>query len=271
MQNLKILLTGDYWHSDFQRLIGAAAVPITLQPLPHILAGSNRQSSDYGAVIIAQSRRGQFESEQLEQLISQFVNTPVIALCGSWCEGEPRSGTPVAGLVRVYWHSWLGQFDHFVAELKKQKIATWQLPKIASAADRIMHQSQNGVVGDLNSSAMVGISTHTRDHYLMMRDALTTSNYNSCWIEGLDENDIQQASLDAICIEGNSLNPAMQERIVELQRNFPLVPMALVLNFPRSLEFSLARRMGISEIISKPFQLCDLNFAIERLRSTAAA
>ena len=41
MHNLRVLMTGDYWHPDFQSLIGAASFPLTLQPLKTISAGND--------------------------------------------------------------------------------------------------------------------------------------------------------------------------------------------------------------------------------------
>ena len=97
------------------------------------------------------------------------------------------------------------------------------------------------------------------------------SGYQSQWIEGIDANDINDSDFSAICVDGNSLTVAFQNRIELLQNYFPHTPIILILNFPRSSEFAMAREMGISEIVSKPFQLCDLKFAVQRMLPSRAA
>ena len=46
-------------------------------------------------------------------------------------------------------------------------------------------------------------------------------------------------------------------------------PVVLVLNFPRSNDVEFAAELGIREIVSKPFHLANLRFAIERAVSSS--
>ncbi len=269
MNNLKVLMTGDYWHADFRSVIANAAFPITMQTLSSTIDVEN-DDRDFDLVVVAQSRRGQFEIPTIEKLLAKYVNTPVVSLCGSWCEGETRSGSPIAGLVRIYWHQWLGQIDNFVAQINEQQIATWQLPKIATIPDRVQHQTKPDIP-IVDRSVRVGVSTFTQENFLTIQDALQVSGYQSQWIEGIDANDINDSDFSAICVDGNSLTVAFQNRIELLQNYFPHTPIILILNFPRSSEFAMAREMGISEIVSKPFQLCDLKFAVQRMLPSRAA
>ena len=262
-------MTGDYWHQDFRVLIARASFPVTLQPFDSI-GDIGEEASEYDLVVIAQSRRGQYQPRLVEKLLTKFVNKPVVALCGSWCEGETRSGEPIPGLIRIYWHQWLGQLDNFLFQINERSMATWQLPKIANISDQVIHQSGSSVA-NLDRTICVGVSTYTQEYYLTLQDALLVSGYQSHWIEGIDSNDINNTDFSVICIEGNSLTGTCRQRISELEMSFPHTPIVLVLNFPRSKEFALARQLGITEIVSKPFQLCDLKFAIQRLLSAKAA
>jgi hypothetical protein len=261
-------MTGDYWHTDFKTLIGDASFPITLQPFQNITSGINH-GRDFDLVVIAQSRRGQYDAKVIERLVALLPNTPIVALCGSWCEGETRSGSPAPGVIRVYWHQWLGQMDNFLNQIRQDQLATWQMPKIAAVPDLIMHQLTN-LVDNFDRTISVGVSTYTRESYLMLQDAVA-NHYKSTWIEGIDANDINGTHFSVICIEGNSLTTQCQQRIQTLQKQFPGIPMVLILNFPRHSEFKVAKKLGVAEIVSKPFQLCDLNFAINRLLPRKAA
>ena len=126
-------------------------------------------------------------------------------LCGSWCEGEMRSGSPVAGLIRVYWHQWQGQLDNFLTQIRERQIATWQLPKIVATPDLVMHQISN-LLPTFDRTISIGVSTNTYETYLMLQDAVEAFNYKTVWIEGMDANDYNRTHFSVMCVEGNSTN-----------------------------------------------------------------
>ena len=108
MDNQKILLTCDYWDKEFQEIVSSFDVPVTLIPIEKVESISD---SNFDLIVIAQSQRDQFLSVDLEKLQAIFPLTPIVGLLGSWCEGELRSGQPLPGVTRVYWHQWQGRYD----------------------------------------------------------------------------------------------------------------------------------------------------------------
>ena len=129
-----ILFTGDFWHTDFQSIISSIDVPITLVPLEKSASVVDQK---FDLIVIAQSRRDQFSSAEVEKIQTTFSNTPIVSLLGSWCEGETRSGTPYPGLIRVYWHQWQGRYQKFVSQLADANLTDWHAPATSSIADRI--------------------------------------------------------------------------------------------------------------------------------------
>jgi hypothetical protein len=101
----KILVTGDFWHTDFQKIVSKFDVPVTLVPFDKV---ETVVEQSYDLVVLAQSRRDQFLDSEVEELITNFPAAPVVGLLGSWCEGESRSGKPYPGVIQVYWHQWEG-------------------------------------------------------------------------------------------------------------------------------------------------------------------
>ena len=87
----KVLVTGDFWHTDFQKIVSKFDVPVTLVPFDKVdtVLGQN-----YDLVVLAQSRRDQFLEADVERLLTNFPSVPIVGLLGSWCEGESRSGRP---------------------------------------------------------------------------------------------------------------------------------------------------------------------------------
>src|SRR4051812_34552619 len=71
--------------------------------VPESLASSGDEPD---AFIVAAARPGRFAAEQIEQLHRRAPLARVVALLGSWCEGEVRSGHPWPGGVQIYAHQW---------------------------------------------------------------------------------------------------------------------------------------------------------------------
>src|SRR5437868_5038942 len=71
--------------------------------------GSNTHSTNGEvprAIILMQSRPGQFAGREVEELHAQYPLARLLSLIGPWCEGEQRSGRPVPGVVRIAWRQW---------------------------------------------------------------------------------------------------------------------------------------------------------------------
>ena len=55
-------------------------------------------------IVLAQAYPGQFSPVAIDRLRNLAPLARLIAILGSWCEGEPRSGHPLPGVIRIYWH-----------------------------------------------------------------------------------------------------------------------------------------------------------------------
>lgn len=269
MDDFRILLTGDYWHRDFAGVISGLKFPITLQPLESVVS-SPLKTSDYRLVLIAQPRRGQFEVGLVEQLQNRFAHLPIVSLEGSWCEGESRSGSPIPGLIHIYWHQWQGRLDNFLYRLNRHEQPSWHLPKICSLPDRIVHDLEWEPVR-VEFDAVVGISSLTADGFGMLRDAFERTGQRTIWIDHPDSGNGRPTTPTVLLIEGNSLSAELEKRIRILHAQFRHSPLILILNFPRSHEFELARKLGVAAIVSKPYELGNLYSAVQRAILNAAA
>jgi CheY-like chemotaxis protein len=269
MNEFKILLTGDYLHREFTDIIAGMNCALTLQPFAEVVCKADQESC-YSLVVIAQSRRGQFHAQDVEKLFGLFANVPVVLLLGSWCEGELRSGAPIPGAVRVYWHQWFGRLNNFRRQIEERRLATWHLPRVCSDSDRIRTDLSLFVPED-NRVLSLGISSPARDGFQMLRDVCGQDQSTSIWIETLEPTDANQISLDAILVDANSSNSRLENRIRSMKQRFPLVPLVLLMNYPRRCEYLFAVRLGVSHVISKPFYLRDLWSAVQSTVQSEAA
>lgn len=269
MSQFKILLTGDYWHDDFQSVLQENQCPLTLTPF-ETLCGDLNTVAGHSLVVIACSRRDQFPADQLESIVQAALPSSVVLLLGSWCEGESRSGDPAPGIQRVYWHQWQGRIDRFARSLNDDSLNQWQLPRTANNADQILTESPSGAVGPEGisrtelSQKWLGVSASTEHSFDMVRDAVKTYGWEATWIEYTTWEAQEIPKFELIFVDANSWSPACEKRVQWIREELGDFPIVLLLNFPRSDELKEVARSGVNAVVSKPFQLADINTAIEK-------
>lgn len=275
-QNVRILLTGDYWHRDFRPLLHQLSCYVTMAPIETLISESRTPtsspfSSEVDLVVVAISVRDQIDSATLETISQMHAPTPVVCLLGSWCEGETRSGHPAAGIPRVYWHQWQGRFERFVEAINSDTLSPWSLPRTANESDQIQAASNLIAKSTAETSSSkiqpqdsIAVSALTAHSYEMLADAIKSLGGTSQWIEMLawEAKSVSPPSL--ICIDADSWSPECELRIRDLRAEFGRTPIAILLNFPREDELDSLKNWGIDSVVSKPFQLGDLKTIIDR-------
>ena len=262
MKEHTILVTGEYWHPDFQPFISTLDIPVTMVPIEKI---ESVKDYKFDLVLVAQSRRNQISDEDIESLQALFINLPVVALLGSWCEGEPRSGAPWPGVTRVYWHQWEGRYDRFVEQLDHEGITDWHAPRTSSVADQIAGLKK-AAVNSASGSRMeyIGVSAWTRDQYEMIADSVKHFGWRCGWVERALWDGATSRLVSAICVDADSWSGDLQNRLKWIHDEIPEAPMVLLLSYPRQDEMDAIRRAGVAEVVSKPFELADLESALKR-------
>ena len=258
MNETRVLISGDYWHDEFRDILAGFPTPVTLTQVARLDSMSDQS---FDLIVLAQARPDQVSAETVERLQATHPTTPIVALLGSWCEGGMRSDIPWPGVRRIYWHQWAGRFDQFSKNISDAGITIWHQPGTATDADDTLASTTASTVQD--SNALIAISAADQTQFEYLRDALDPHGWKSCWIEraNCDADTIKEVS--AICVDANSFTAELHSRLDWLDTIFAGKPTMLLLNFPRTQDVEAAAKRGIYEIVSKPFQLTDLKYAIE--------
>lgn len=259
MRGPHLLLTGDFWHAEFRGLVQDLRLPVTLVGLDQVEA-QLADLDEVSALVVAESRRGQIPRATLVAIRDRHPLLPMVLLLGSWCEGETRSGDPVPGVARVYWHQWRGEFRWFLDQLAAGKVADWQLPRTSTLADRAERLREISI---WEGDSMVGIGSWTADGYQMMADAVAALGGKPVWLDQHPPR--REGEWRALILVGNSWTECLEERLKELRRDWDGCPLLLVLNFPRIDERRRARAAGATEVLGKPFSLTELAGVLESL------
>ena len=274
MGNFHLLVTGDYWHQDFQSVLQRTRnVAITFVPLDACLQQSQSEGN-LDLVVVAAARRDQFSAQAIEQLRESCFPTPVIALLGSWTEGEVRSGTPWMGIPRVYWHQWPALFAWFEFQQSAGSQTGWQLPATASIGDRIRHDTAANLpslIAPSGISETVGISALTSDSFLALADAVHALGGIPAWLEQMEWNALDPISSKLVCVDADGWSPALEQRIQWIDSFLPDANLIVTANFPRQSDVELLHAAGVAEVVSKPFELAGLAAILEKLRTQSPA
>ena len=262
MGPFRILITGDYGHADFQEVISDSPVATTLIPLTEVVSW-DAESCDL--IVMAQSRRGQISQVDVEMIRSQFPLVPIVNLMGSWCEGAERSGCALDGVKPVFWHQWKGRFEEFISQVQSGEMADWQLPATATHADRMESRHRRETLLEAAScDCRIGVYCMTMTQFEMLSDTFKAMGWQAFWMLQQDWDGQPIDPPDAICADGLSLTPILVEKVADLKERFPASPLIVTLNFPRHDEVEELRRMGVSEVVSKPFEHIDLQLAVSK-------
>src|SRR5687767_9075254 len=92
----RVLVLGDLDHLEFsevQRWLAANAEVVQIDDQRPVNVG-----------VIFQSRSGQIPQTAIEAVHARMPWATLVAVLGSWCEGETRTGTPLHGIERVFWY-----------------------------------------------------------------------------------------------------------------------------------------------------------------------
>lgn len=254
----------------------AAAVSASLKP-PHSSHHAPRDDIP-AAIIFAQSRPGEISTADVERLHAAAPLARLFALTGPWCEGELRSGRPLAGVTRIPWRRWQAcletEFGHstpghprsgsaprdapFGSE-PEQPRTRLALPRTATDGERIEH-SVGRLAATHRSPAKAIVCTSNRFTYELLADALGRLNVATSW-HFAGSNSLPEAA-DLTIYDGWQQVPIRSE--TEPVAN-AAPPRLLLLHFPRPDEAALAATAGIGAVIAMPFLLADLAAPLDRI------
>lgn len=246
-------------------------------------AGASRDNVAPDVIILAQSRPGQWRSSEIESLHRIWPLARLAALVGSWCEGELRTGRPWSGVPRIYWHEFLLRIAPLLAG-EDDGGAGWSLPRTASWSERMVGSLGAPVIrtdrahapGAPNRrkpagtrtkedsipqgrprrdrSQAIAVITPLRDVYEPLADACVHAGWVAEW-----HRSSRFTSRPAAAIwDMRWGDDAEWDEIGDLVYRVTPAKVVLIQGFPRWNDQARALRLGVSELIAKPYQIADL-------------
>lgn len=257
----RILLIGDHRHREFAEAVAwlTRHSELTLQER---VADGLQSDQHYHGVVLAQTRPGQITQDDVERVGRAWPLARLVALLGSWCEGETRSGDPWPGVTRVYWHQWRARCDR---ELRFDGPPTaWQLPRTSTEAERATHSLQEPPP---KSAAKIAVFTRRALFFHGLADACRVAGYQVTWICRVQ--DAQPARNAVILWDGGVGEDRDFAELQELAAAAKPARIIVLLGFPRFDDLQRARQYGAIDILALPLQLPDLWAVLKRLTASS--
>jgi DNA-binding NarL/FixJ family response regulator len=258
---ISIVIVGDIRRGEFRRVretldgFGPLACFAAIEPAIAALR-SGQVAAD--VIVVAQAYPGQFSAAQMDCLRQAAPVTRVVALLGSCCEGEMRTGKPWPADVRVYWHQWPARAQQELRLLLAGRASTWSLPATASeeerllaAADRPLPQRQGLVAIHTPSAAM--------ENWL-------SAACRSCWLSTVWLRPAQPAPVRgalAAIFDGSECRGEERDELRRTAAMLAPAPVVALLDFPRIEDHERALAAGAAAVVSKPLHVEDLFWQLD--------
>lgn len=221
-------------------------------------------------VILLQSWPGEFEPEGYQELRRLAPLARVMTVLGSWCEGETRSGSPLPGTTRLYWHEWPARNALDELQIAAGACPFWGLPVTATEEDRLLWAAEHPDCSSFDNSpgqGAVGILTSQHAMWEWLADACREFGYRSNWLRpdcGDNAGDLSAILWDRY---GDPAEELQLARILGAKTKY--LPVLALTTFPRAEDQERLGQLGVTALIGKPVRLDELQWRLSAITAPA--
>jgi CheY-like chemotaxis protein len=265
---LTVLLVGDTERREFRGVAAPLEGRADVIAAPDAAAAAALlESGDLApdVIVVAQAFPGQYCEESIDRLRSLAPLARVVALLGTWCEGEMRTGRPWPAAVRVYRHQWPARCARELGRLGQGHCPAWGLPPTASEEERALATADEPIEP---GTGLLGIFTPWWDMYDCLALAGRQRGYASVWL--MPHRRPCLSGVKAVIFDGTECSPGEQIALTRLVAEARGAPVLALLDFPRADDADRALAAGARAVLSKPLLLDDLFWHLDALTRSAA-
>jgi hypothetical protein len=274
MFSVSILLIGELSRPEFQ------GVDDFLESLGQVRFFSDAETAANGLAsgeivsdltVIAQSFPGEFSQQAIDRLRVASPLSRMVAILGSWCEGEMRSGQPWPTVNRLYWHQRFGRIGREIMRLAGGDCPSWGLPLTATEEERLLAATPYGiglqpVEGETGwkpdrRAGLIGISARRFESFDWLSAACRQREYATLWLTRPPYPHIE--GLTAVFLDGSDFHGAELGTLRQISTCYQQTRRIALTNFPRIEDRRRLLQAGATMVLSSPVSVDDLFEAIE--------
>lgn len=268
MPLLSILFLGDAARPEFSRL--RADLPKFGSVADFAEAESAAAAMEEGCfaadvVVVAQATPGQFSHAAIDRLRRAAPLARIVAVLGSWCEGEMRSGSPWPASLRLYWHQWPTHGRREFERFSRGEPCELTLPITAGEEERLLLTTTES--DPRTKNGLVLIRSHSTEMWAWLAEACQSGGFAAVWQREAQE--IIAEGVTAAIFDATDLGPAECEELRRMSAALHPSPVIVLLSFPRIDQEQLARAAGAAAAFSKPIRVESLLDAVTLSKNNA--
>lgn len=247
----RVHIAGDIAHPDFREaceLVGATATPTrTAADTPEL-------------ILIAQSRPGIFPFRGVEALRRAAPLAGMVALAGTWCEGEPRTGRPWPGVQRLCWYEFPAWWQRQLAKRTARLCPDWA----RSTPPELRNLDCKLRIDSAAPRGTIVVNSAVRETANLLSDSLCHAGYATLWQRGDRMHDRFRGAIAGIW-DGGQLNEREAHQLATFCRQLSAegAPVVALLDFPRRDRVDHAISLGAAAVLGKPWLNADLIATLE--------
>lgn len=199
-------------------------------------------------VVLAQSRPGRFSQQLVDEIRQAAPLAVIIGLLGSLCEGEMRTGEPLRGVVRVYWHQWKERAAQQAASFQAGTPSVWS-PQ-GEATVFTFREPRPTFTG------LVVIAANDFATYDSFAAEFQQEGFATLWRHPHDRPVL--FGVQAAIWVGAGASPEEMSQLKRFADEMAPAKVTALLNFPRSTDIRAARQAGASRVLAKPVRNAEL-------------
>jgi len=214
------------------------------------------------AVVFCAARPGSISHAQVDALSRAFPLARLMALVGSWCAGEVRSGRPWPGVPRIDWHRWQTRLPELMDEI--DGATPVRPPRTMTEVDVLL--SSQAQARPPKVAARVAIITDRRVDFESLCNALSLTTNHCQWL--LPDNITPPSPVDVLLVDATANLGAADEDLNRVRSSLGPLPALVLGHFPRPDEHRDLLAMPRTAFLAKPYLQRDLLLSLAALLGT---
>jgi hypothetical protein len=208
-------------------------------------------------VVVAQSRPGEFRQREIELLQRRWPISGIVALLGSCCEGETRTGRPWPGVKRLYWYEFPAWWRRQLKLRSAGRCPDWARPPHVGAPIPTI---------DSRGAGVIVLSAGHRNPADALADILRDAGYATLWQPPGRPAAVVRGAVAGIW-DGGQLNDCEINDLAKFCQRLARdnAPVIALLDFPRRDAIDHALAVGVAVVFGKPYLNADLVTTIENI------
>lgn len=204
-------------------------------------------------ILLANPLPGTHPESQIEQLRLAAPLARLVVVAGTWCEGEMRTGTPLSGVLRLYWYELPGWWSSSTNMLQQGGCPPWSQPMDGPSAGRCLDSNKSVLSG------IVAIDCKSATTFEALADALGHYGAECHWTRRGQLDQLSPRVIAGIW-DGSQLDPLEVERLRSFSQEIGKRGGSVValLDFPRREHLAIVRDAGCQAVLGKPYIVDEL-------------